>query len=332
MTENNVHPKTKSKTTKLFDTALKELVDHIRKVEEKFTVKFPFAEEAKMPAVKLFLKVSEDQEEEETDEDVDMIPAVEEEGEEEPGPLMVDAPSLEASPAKVTESKTVKSKTSDNQSSNDNNNIPSGNKTTSRSKIAQDLKKTLQENNKRKSQSQEQSPSLSSTVSSPTKTTGVNEGEVEDLNELTKLTDKKKEDIISEVKRLQEEVRRQKEKSAKLLQDEKAKYDKLLKDLKSQHDRELKEKITKMKADLLETHRQRLEDAKKNQWCAHCLKPAIYYCCWNTSYCSQDCQNIHWATHMTVCQQERQSQSSSSGQQQLQEAYLSNNGPSASSL
>ena len=291
-------------------------------------MKFPFAEEARMPAVKLFLKVSEDQEEEETDEDVDMIPAVEE-GEEEPGQLMVDAPPLEVSPAKVTESKSVKSKTSDNQSSNDNNNIPSGNKTTSRSKIAQDLKKTLQENNKRKSQ--EQSPSLSSTVSSPTKT-GVNEGEAEDLNELTKLTDKKKEEIITEVKRLQEEVRKQKEKSAKLLQDEKAKYDKLLKDLKSQHERELKEKMAKMKADLLETHRQRLEDAKKNQWCAHCLKPAIYYCCWNTSYCSQDCQNIHWATHMTVCQQERQSQSSSSGQQQLQETYLPNNGTSASSL
>ena len=31
-------------------------------------------------------------------------------------------------------------------------------------------------------------------------------------------------------------------------------------------------------------------DAKKKQWCANCGKEAIFYCCWNTSYCDFPCQ------------------------------------------
>lgn len=37
--------------------------------------------------------------------------------------------------------------------------------------------------------------------------------------------------------------------------------------------------------------------------CANCLKEAIYYCCWNTSYCSYDCQQTHWPTHLPSCMQ-----------------------------
>ena len=31
-------------------------------------------------------------------------------------------------------------------------------------------------------------------------------------------------------------------------------------------------------------------ECKKKQWCAHCGKEAIFYCCWNTSYCDYPCQ------------------------------------------
>ncbi|TNN18099.1 Zinc finger MYND domain-containing protein [Schistosoma japonicum] len=33
---------------------------------------------------------------------------------------------------------------------------------------------------------------------------------------------------------------------------------------------------------------------KRRQWCRNCLMEAIYHCCWNTSYCSTQCQQEHW--------------------------------------
>ena len=33
-----------------------------------------------------------------------------------------------------------------------------------------------------------------------------------------------------------------------------------------------------------------IAETKKKQWCAHCGKEAIFYCCWNTSYCDYPCQ------------------------------------------
>ncbi len=33
-------------------------------------------------------------------------------------------------------------------------------------------------------------------------------------------------------------------------------------------------------------------ETKKKQWCANCGKEAIFYCCWNTSYCDYPCQVI----------------------------------------
>ena len=61
------------------------------------------------------------------------------------------------------------------------------------------------------------------------------------------------------------------------MQSEKAKE---IADLKKQAD------VEKMKA---------ITETKKKQWCAHCGKEAIFYCCWNTSYCDYPCQvnNLH---------------------------------------
>ena len=39
------------------------------------------------------------------------------------------------------------------------------------------------------------------------------------------------------------------------------------------------------------TERQRaVEETKRRQWCANCGKEALFFCCWNTSYCDYPCQ------------------------------------------
>lgn len=48
---------------------------------------------------------------------------------------------------------------------------------------------------------------------------------------------------------------------------------------------------------------QGVDETKKKQWCASCRKEAIFYCCWNTSYCDYPCQQAHWPEHMKSCTQ-----------------------------
>ena len=55
---------------------------------------------------------------------------------------------------------------------------------------------------------------------------------------------------------------------------------------------------------LAEVDKQRaIVETKKKQWCAACGKEAIFYCCWNTSYCDYPCQQSHWPAHMGSCAQ-----------------------------
>ncbi|CAO1414789.1 unnamed protein product [Diamesa serratosioi] len=44
-------------------------------------------------------------------------------------------------------------------------------------------------------------------------------------------------------------------------------------------------------------------DTKARQWCSNCGKEAKFYCCWNTSYCNDRCQQQHWPTHLISCVQ-----------------------------
>ncbi|CAK8681281.1 unnamed protein product [Clavelina lepadiformis] len=55
-----------------------------------------------------------------------------------------------------------------------------------------------------------------------------------------------------------------------------------------------------------------IEETKLKQWCANCRKEAIFYCCWNTSYCDYPCQQLHWPKHMATCSQARGRASSAS--------------------
>lgn len=44
-------------------------------------------------------------------------------------------------------------------------------------------------------------------------------------------------------------------------------------------------------------------ETKKKQWCVNCGKEAMFYCCWNTSYCDYPCQLEHWPRHQLTCAQ-----------------------------
>lgn len=54
--------------------------------------------------------------------------------------------------------------------------------------------------------------------------------------------------------------------------------------------------------DLKEKYQKDLVFAKRHEWCIVCLNPSRYYCCWNTTYCSQKCQVMDWfGRHMKSC-------------------------------
>uniref|UniRef100_A0A1B6CUA8 MYND-type domain-containing protein n=1 Tax=Clastoptera arizonana TaxID=38151 RepID=A0A1B6CUA8_9HEMI len=68
--------------------------------------------------------------------------------------------------------------------------------------------------------------------------------------------------------------------------------------LKTEHEKEI--------AELEEKHKAAIADIKKKQWCFNCEQEAIYHCCWNTAYCSIDCQQLHWQKeHKRVCRRKR---------------------------
>ncbi|KAG1661382.1 Zinc finger MYND domain-containing protein 11 [Nymphon striatum] len=49
-----------------------------------------------------------------------------------------------------------------------------------------------------------------------------------------------------------------------------------------------------------------ISETKKKQWCYNCEAEAIYHCCWNTSYCSINCQQMHWQNeHKRYCRRKR---------------------------
>lgn len=57
---------------------------------------------------------------------------------------------------------------------------------------------------------------------------------------------------------------------------------------------------------LQERHRQDISDTKKKQWCYNCEAEAIYHCCWNTLYCSVECQQVHWhKEHKRSCRRKQ---------------------------
>ncbi|XP_055948994.1 zinc finger MYND domain-containing protein 11-like isoform X1 [Argiope bruennichi] len=98
------------------------------------------------------------------------------------------------------------------------------------------------------------------------------------------------------------------------MENEKQKYlSSALEKLQQEHQeamRKLQEEIeTKHKLQiktLTEEHKTFLSETKKKQWCYNCENEAIYHCCWNTSYCSVECQQVHWhKEHKRTCRRKR---------------------------
>ena len=77
----------------------------------------------------------------------------------------------------------------------------------------------------------------------------------------------------------------------KALEDERQKYELERKLMASQFENEKKKLIAS------------IEETKRKQWCAECLKEAQLFCCYDTWYCTYECQKTHWKSHVNVCQQ-----------------------------
>lgn len=112
--------------------------------------------------------------------------------------------------------------------------------------------------------------------------------------EITKDSKKK----INEFKKLIEE------KNKKEIDNIKQDYDRLIKEMQFNSEMKIKEVIaecTKEKLKAQKLNEKLIEETKRKQWCSNCYKEAIYYCCWNTSYCDENCQRLNWTTHMNNC-------------------------------
>ncbi|XP_068244518.1 MYND-type zinc finger-containing chromatin reader ZMYND8 isoform X2 [Palaemon carinicauda] len=85
-------------------------------------------------------------------------------------------------------------------------------------------------------------------------------------------------------------------------------------EVRRQMERQMVERLAEVKRQM-EAERQRaVEETKKKQWCANCGKEALFFCCWNTSYCDYPCQQSHWPQHMSVCGQNSDSGGGGAGE------------------
>ncbi|MXQ98922.1 hypothetical protein E5288_WYG018527 [Bos mutus] len=108
---------------------------------------------------------------------------------------------------------------------------------------------------------------------------------------------------IAEIRRLRTEI----EKSQWLHQQELSKMKHYLElnmaEMWQSLEQERDRLIAEVKKQLELEKQQVVDETKKKQWCANCKKEAIFYCCWNTSYCDYPCQQAHWLEHMKSCTQ-----------------------------
>lgn len=100
--------------------------------------------------------------------------------------------------------------------------------------------------------------------------------------------------LEAKVRMLELELERERSARAKETAELKANTDRLLAEMKKSMDKERARCVqdTRKKCELERI--KSVEDTKKKLWCAQCSKEALFYCCWNTSYCEHACQKKHW--------------------------------------
>lgn len=121
------------------------------------------------------------------------------------------------------------------------------------------------------------------------------------------------------IKGLQLEMERMQWRHQKELQEVKSNIDNMIKEMKTNMAKESQRTIEEFKKQAEIEKQKVILETKKKQWCAHCGKEAIFYCCWNTSYCDYPCQQAHWPSHMSTCAQTNSEEESNTSASEPQE-------------
>ncbi|XP_012583689.1 PREDICTED: protein kinase C-binding protein 1 isoform X3 [Condylura cristata] len=108
---------------------------------------------------------------------------------------------------------------------------------------------------------------------------------------------------IAEIRRLRIEIEKLQWLHQQELSEMKHNLELTMAEMRQSLEQERDRLIAEVKKQLELEKQQAVDETKKKQWCANCRKEAIFYCCWNTSYCDYPCQQAHWPEHMKSCTQ-----------------------------
>ncbi|XP_061640187.1 MYND-type zinc finger-containing chromatin reader ZMYND8-like isoform X4 [Phyllopteryx taeniolatus] len=108
---------------------------------------------------------------------------------------------------------------------------------------------------------------------------------------------------IAEMKRLKIEIEKLQWLHQQELSEMKHNLELTMAEMRQSLEQERERLVAEVKKETELEKQQAVDETKKKQWCANCRKEAIFYCCWNTSYCDYPCQQAHWPEHMKSCTQ-----------------------------
>ncbi|KAM9751839.1 MYND-type zinc finger-containing chromatin reader ZMYND8-like isoform 5-T6 [Menidia menidia] len=119
-------------------------------------------------------------------------------------------------------------------------------------------------------------------------------------NDLSKSTSG---NTIAEIRRLRIEIEKLQWLHQQELSEMKHNLELTMAEMRQSLEQERERLVAEVKKQMELERQQAVDETKKKQWCANCKKEAIFYCCWNTSYCDYPCQQAHWPEHMKSCTQ-----------------------------
>uniref|UniRef100_A0A8C7UR74 Protein kinase C-binding protein 1 n=1 Tax=Oncorhynchus mykiss TaxID=8022 RepID=A0A8C7UR74_ONCMY len=117
-------------------------------------------------------------------------------------------------------------------------------------------------------------------------------------NDLSKSTSG---NTIAEIRRLRIEIEKLQWLHQQELSEMKHNLELTMAEMRQSLEQERERLVAEVKKQMEVEKLQAVDETKKKQWCANCRKEAIFYCCWNTSYCDYPCQQAHWPEHMKSC-------------------------------
>uniref|UniRef100_A0A3Q4I0R4 Zinc finger, MYND-type containing 8 n=1 Tax=Neolamprologus brichardi TaxID=32507 RepID=A0A3Q4I0R4_NEOBR len=108
---------------------------------------------------------------------------------------------------------------------------------------------------------------------------------------------------VAEIRRLRIEIEKLQWLHQQELSEMKHNLELTMAEMRQSLEQERERLVSEVKKQVELEKQQAVDETKKKQWCANCRKEAIFYCCWNTSYCDYPCQQAHWPEHMKSCTQ-----------------------------